>query len=114
MRTKVFGRMPEGDDVLEVVIGDGGFAATIITYGAVIRDVRLAGVAHPLVLGLESLDAYIAHSPHLGAIAGRYANRIARGRFKIDAHELCEKQCLPKTVKPLTESIGGSQSKAES
>jgi aldose 1-epimerase len=79
--------MPEGDDVLEVVIADGGFAVTIITLGAVIRDVRLAGVEHPLVLGFESLDAYIEHSPHLGAIAGRYANRIGRGRFSIDAHE---------------------------
>lgn len=79
--------MPEGDDVLEVVIADGGLSATIITYGAAIRDVRLAGVEHPVVLGFDSLDSYIDHSPHLGAVAGRCANRIGHGRFSIDDRE---------------------------
>lgn len=87
MRAKVFGRAPEGDDVLEVVIADSGFAVTIITYGAAIRDIRLAGVDHPLVLGFDTLDSYVHHSPHLGAVAGRYANRIGRGRFAIDGRE---------------------------
>jgi aldose 1-epimerase len=87
MQAKVFGRMPEGDDVREVVIADGGLTVTIITYGAAIRDVRMAGISHPLVLGFDSLAAYIDHSPHLGAIAGRYANRIGHGRFSIDGQE---------------------------
>jgi aldose 1-epimerase len=83
MHAEIFGRMPDGEDVYQVVLSEGDLSVSVITFGAVIRDVRLAGVDHPLVLGLETLDRYIEHSPHLGAVAGRSANRIAHGRFSI-------------------------------
>ncbi len=43
-----------------------------------------------MVLGFGGLDEYLKHSPHFGAIAGRYANRIGQGRFVLDgkAHQL--------------------------
>jgi aldose 1-epimerase len=56
----------------------------VITFGAVIRDARLAGIGHPLVLGFDNLDSYLNHSPHFGAVAGRCANRIGGGRLVID------------------------------
>jgi aldose 1-epimerase len=84
MGVQGFGRLPDGAAVDEVVISAGDLTATVITYGAAIRDLRLAGFDHPLVLGLETLEDYVRHSPHLGAIAGRCANRIGRGRFAID------------------------------
>lgn len=87
MQAKIFGRMPAGDDVPEVVISAAGFSVTVISFGAVIRDVRLPGIDHPLVLGFDSLDDYINHSPHLGAVAGRCANRIGKGRFSLDGRE---------------------------
>lgn len=37
-----------------------------------------------VVLGFDSPARYRGHHPHFGAITGRYANRIARGRFTID------------------------------
>jgi aldose 1-epimerase len=37
-----------------------------------------------IVLGYDSLSQYIAKSPYFGAIVGRYANRIAKGRFMVD------------------------------
>ena len=37
--------------------------------------------------GSDSVAGYLHRSPHFGAIAGRYANRIARGRFAIDGIE---------------------------
>ena len=36
-----------------------------------------------MVLGLNSLEDYIRHSPYFGAIAGRYGNRIGEGRFRL-------------------------------
>jgi aldose 1-epimerase len=88
MRPKTFGRTPEGGDVSEVVIADGGFSVAVLTYGAVIRDVRLPGVPHPLVLGFETLEPYVSHSPYFGAVVGRYANRIAHGRFSLDGRDV--------------------------
>ena len=35
------------------------------------------------VLGFDSLSNYLGAHPFFGAIAGRYANRIAKGKFKI-------------------------------
>ncbi len=37
-----------------------------------------------MTLGLNSLEDYVAHSPHFGAVAGRFANRIANGRFVLE------------------------------
>jgi aldose 1-epimerase len=79
-----FGTMPEGDEVSEISIAAGQLSARILTYGAVIRDLRLAGVDHPLVLGFDQLDHYVKYSPHFGVIAGRSANRIGGGKFAID------------------------------
>jgi aldose 1-epimerase len=81
-----FGKI-EGRIVEEVVLrSTSGAEASIITYGAVVRDLRILSAGHlqRVVTGLTSLEDYIAHSPHFGAIAGRYANRIAGGRFVLD------------------------------
>ena len=69
-----------------MAIAAGDLSVRVITLGAVIRDMRLAGVEHPLVLGFDRLDDYLEHSPHFGAVVGRSANRIGRGRFSIDGH----------------------------
>ena len=37
-----------------------------------------------MVLGLNTIEDYAAHSPYFGAIVGRYANRIGRARFTLD------------------------------
>ena len=37
-----------------------------------------------IVLGYDNIDDYIKGNPYFGAICGRYANRIANGRFIID------------------------------
>jgi aldose 1-epimerase len=84
MGSHLFGRLPDSTEVREVVIAGGDLTVSVLTVGAVIRDVRLAGIDHPLVLGFDRAEDYILHSPYFGAVAGRYANRIARGRFSID------------------------------
>ena len=79
---RLFGQLTDGTQIDEVVISAGDLSVAIISWGAVIRDLRYRGQSR--VLGFEKLEDYPAHSPHCGAIAGRYANRIAEGRFTLD------------------------------
>lgn len=79
-----FGRTPEGETVQRFQISGGGLTASILNWGAVVQDLRLAGHDAPLVLGFEAFDHYLHHSPYFGATAGRFANRIANGAFAID------------------------------
>jgi aldose 1-epimerase len=83
-QTDIFGHLPSGDAVHRVVITGGGLTAHILTWGSVIQDLRLEGHAAPLVLGFETLQDYLDHSPYFGATPGRNANRIGAGRFSID------------------------------
>ncbi len=84
MTATPFGTMPDGTPVVAVTIAAGDLTATVITFGAVIQDIRLAGFERPLVLGYADLDGYLANPHYFGAVAGRYANRIAGGRFSLD------------------------------
>ncbi|WP_274628553.1 aldose epimerase family protein [Arvimicrobium flavum] len=84
MDGEVFGHTPEGETVHVFRISGGGLMAHVINWGAAVQDLRLAGHDAPLVLGYEAFDDYFYHSPYFGATAGRYANRIANGRFVID------------------------------
>ena len=85
--SRTFGTLPDGSAVDEVTIAAGDLTVKVITLGAVIRDVRLAGVDHPLVLGFDTLEGYVDHSPYFGAVAGRCANRIGKARFTLDGKE---------------------------
>jgi aldose 1-epimerase len=84
MPATIFGTLPDGGEIREATISNGALTATVLTYGGVVRDIRLDGADHPLVLGFDSLENYLTYSSHFGAIAGRSANRIGRGRFAID------------------------------
>lgn len=90
MTVRPFGSY-RGQDIGEVVIASqGGAVATIIGWGAVLRDLVVPGPSGPqrVVLGLETLDEYVRHSPNFGAVVGRYANRIGRARFRLDGREV--------------------------
>jgi aldose 1-epimerase len=80
---EIFGTTGDGTSVHRFAITGGGLTASIIDWGAVVQDLRLADHDAPLVLGFDRFEDYPAHSPYMGAIAGRYANRIANGRFAI-------------------------------
>ncbi len=81
---EAFGIASDGAAVQRIRIRGGGLSAAILTYGAVLQDLRLEGHDAPLVLGFERFEDYLAHSPYFGAVVGRYANRIRGGRFTID------------------------------
>ncbi|RME14526.1 MAG: galactose mutarotase, partial [Alphaproteobacteria bacterium] len=81
---ETFGTTPDGGAVHRVTLTGGGLTARLLTYGAVLQDLRLEGHAPPLVLGFADFAPYLTHSPYFGAIAGRCANRIANGHLEID------------------------------
>ena len=81
---EIFGRLENGEPVERIRLVGGGLTAHVLTWGAVIQDLRLEGHPAPLVLGFEDLAGYLDHSPYFGATPGRCANRIKGGRFSID------------------------------
>lgn len=85
---EIFGTTDAGEPVYRVGIAAGGLQAKIITWGAVIQDLRLEGHAPSLVLGFESFDLYPQYSPYFGATPGRCANRIGGGRFSLDGQDV--------------------------
>ena len=79
---KEFGVLPDGTVVQEITLAKGSLAASILTLGAIIRDLKVDG--ETVVLGFDDLQSYLDHSPYFGVIAGRCANRIGGGRMTID------------------------------
>src|SRR6266568_9216751 len=86
-----FGETPEGTEVeLFVLTNQNGMVAKVITYGAILTELRVPdrhGKLGNVVLGFDNLDQYVKGSPFFGATTGRVANRIAKGRFKLDGKE---------------------------
>ncbi|MBU6299200.1 MAG: galactose mutarotase, partial [Alphaproteobacteria bacterium] len=64
-----------------------GLEARIMTYGATLVALKAPdrnGHMADIVLGFDSLEPYVAGVPFYGATIGRFANRIANGRFTLD------------------------------
>jgi aldose 1-epimerase len=64
-----------------------GFAAAVLDYGARLCDLEVPladGRIRRVALGYRDLAGYLADNASLGAVCGRYANRIAAGRFTLD------------------------------
>lgn len=86
MTIERFGSL-NGQDVLQIGLqGPDGMQMQVLTWGAVVRDLVVPSAAgtQRVVLGLNSVEDYVAHSPYFGAIVGRYANRIGRARFTLN------------------------------
>src|SRR5262245_31768892 len=83
-----FGKTADGQAVeLFALTGAGGIEIGITNYGATVTSIKVPdrdGKLGDVVLGFEKLDSYLAGHPFFGCIAGRYANRIAKGIFTLD------------------------------
>ncbi|MEQ8810366.1 MAG: aldose epimerase family protein [Imperialibacter sp.] len=72
---------------LFTLTNDAGSEVKITNYGGIVTKWDFPdknGKVSSIVLGFDSLKTYLAGHPFFGAIAGRYANRIAKGQFTID------------------------------
>lgn len=84
----LFGTSPDGSPVEWVtLVNRGGAAARLIGLGASLQSLWMPdrdGALADIVLGHDDLETYLSNRTFLGAIVGRYANRIAGGRFDLD------------------------------
>jgi aldose 1-epimerase len=84
----MFGTLPSGTAVsLYHLKNANGMEATITNYGGIITSLKVPdknGVFEDVVLGYDSLSGYIKAPSFFGALVGRYGNRIANGKFKLD------------------------------
>ena len=85
-----FGKTPDGKNVDLYTIKDGPIEGRIITYGGIIQALKVpdkSGKSADVVLGFDSLDEYVkGNKAFFGALIGRYGNRIAGGKFKLDGN----------------------------
>lgn len=78
------GVMSDGTKISVFTLCDGVYTAHVMTYGARIASLEApdrSGNVADLVLGYDSLAPYLTDRTYFGAVAGRYANRIAHGSF---------------------------------
>jgi len=79
-----FGTTKNGDTVERITLTAGDLTLQVLTYGAIVQDLRLKGVAHSLMLGSEGLSDYEGDMRYFGAIVGPIANRISNARVRLD------------------------------
>ena len=83
-----FGKTPDGQAVeCFALVSAGGVEVRTINYGCAIVSIRVPdreGRLADVVLGCDDLEGYLANRSYLGAVCGRYSNRIAEGRFTLD------------------------------
>lgn len=86
-----FGKTEDGQAVdLYTLTNANGMKAKITTYGGIITELDVPdrdGKLEDVVLGFDNLDGYLKGHPYFGAIVGRVANRIAKGKFMLDGKE---------------------------
>jgi aldose 1-epimerase len=83
----------DGKDVYEYTLTNTrGMEVKIITYGGIITSIKVPdrfGKMDNVALGFDNLQDYETKNPYFGCITGRYANRIAKGRFTLDGVTYC-------------------------
>lgn len=80
----------KGDITLLTIVNASGASVTLSTLGAGIVSVNVPdreGRMADVVLGYADPADYMADGPCAGKIPGRYANRIAKGRFSVGGRE---------------------------
>jgi len=96
MAAQMFGKVSkqaagtaDGKPVELYTLQDGKITVRILTYGGIVQSIEAPdrnGKSANIVQGFDGLDGYVktGNKPYMGAIIGRYANRIAGGSFKLN------------------------------
>jgi aldose 1-epimerase len=92
MTSTDFGTTPDGVTArIFTLTNKNGLEARITNYGGIVVSLKTPdrnGAMGDIVLGFDALAGYISSpSPYLGALIGRYGNRIGHARFILDGVE---------------------------
>lgn len=82
-----FGHIEDTEVYLYTLTNKHGMIVRISNYGGIVTSIVVPdkkGKFDDVVLGYDNLDGYLKDTPYFGAIVGRYANRIAKGKFTLD------------------------------
>lgn len=82
-----FGTMPDGTPVELYTLAAGALSCQIITFGGSLQSLRVpdrSGKPVDVLLGFDALEPYRTHGKSLGALVGRYANRIGGAKFSLN------------------------------
>ena len=85
--TKEFYGHANGKDIYKYTIKNANLQMSVINYGAIIEDLTFIDLNNQnvsLVLKRNTLDEYIADRSYMGAVIGRFCNRIENGRFMLN------------------------------
>lgn len=87
-KREAFGRLPDGREIEAVVLtGTNGVSARIISFGATLQSLNAPdrhGKVADITLGYDDAASYVNKPMFWGQTVGRYANRIAGGKFTLD------------------------------
>lgn len=85
----VVATLPDGREVQELRIAAGDLTVSVLTFGAVLRSVRLAGVDHDLTHVPDTVDSWISgKTPYHGALVAPVANRFTGGKATVGGREI--------------------------
>lgn len=87
IHARFFGKTSEGKDVYALTLKDGKNEAVILNLGGIIQSLKIAdknGNLVDVVLGYNDVAGYENNGGYLGALIGRFGNRIEKGRLVID------------------------------
>src|ERR1700682_2511970 len=101
LQIQPFGTQDGRPITLYTLTNSHGVEVRTMNYGGIILSMRVPdrkGQLADVVLGHNTLEGYIPNPPYIGALVGRYANRIANGTFKLDG----KTYTLPKNHGPNT------------
>ncbi len=83
-----FGALPSGDSVHVFTLTNAqGVELRAMDYGGIVLSIKTpdrTGALGDIVLGYDDVTGYVKATPYFGALVGRYANRIAKGKFTLD------------------------------
>lgn len=91
LEKKLFGTLEDGQEIFLYSLKNAkGTCINIINYGAIVTHVLLKDKNQKffdIVLGYDTLEGYLNDKAYLGAIVGRFGNRIAGGKFYLEGKE---------------------------